>query len=107
MDIKTETERTCQYRSCGKSLTGRPAQTRYCDSKCRTAQLTTKIDEQTGEERPLRIGFGCAHPKERQAEITEGDQKRGHRHPVEGDRHEWSGFCVDPDCECPCNAEAT
>jgi hypothetical protein len=101
---ETSEERVCGYRSCGKSLAGRPAQTRYCNSKCRTLQLTTKIDERTGEERELRIGFGCAHPRERQAEITPGDQKRGHRHPGTDDRPEWSGWCVYTDCECPCNA---
>jgi hypothetical protein len=94
-------ERVCGYRSCGKSLKGRHGKAKYCDSKCRIAQLTTKIDEITGEERELRLGYGCQHPAERQAEPVERDKQR--RHPYTGNRPEWSGYCVYKDCECSCH----
>jgi hypothetical protein len=104
MDIKTETEHICQRPSCGKSLAGRPKQTRYCNAECRTAALTTKLDD-NGEERELIISFGCQYPRAQQAEIT--PRWQGRRHPVHGDRPQWSGYCVIVECECPCHPEAT
>lgn len=102
---ETETEFVCQYRGCGKSLEGRRKQTKYCDATCRTAALTTTIDEKTGEERPLRISFGCSYPTAGTAEILKRDQAR--RHPYEGNRPKWSGYCVDKQCECHCHDEVT
>jgi hypothetical protein len=98
---ETQTERVCGYRSCGKSLKGRHGKTRYCNSECRTLQLTTKIDDVTGEERELRVSFGCENPRAQQAEIT--PRYQGRRHPYAGDRPQWSGYCVYMDCECSCH----
>jgi len=42
--------------------------------------------------------FGCSRPAEQQAEILSCDQ--GRRHPFEGARPEWSGYCLGCSCRC-------
>ena len=48
------------------------------------------------------ISHACQYPADQQAEILESH--RGHRHPWDGRRPEWSGYCVIDTCNCTCHA---
>jgi hypothetical protein len=50
------------------------------------------------------ISHACKYPAEPQAEIMRGH--RGRRHPFEGSRPEWSGYCVPNRCNCKCHVTA-
>lgn len=45
--------------------------------------------------------FGCQHPDQQQAPISPIHQ--GRRHPHDGERPEYSGYCVIESCACPCH----
>jgi hypothetical protein len=47
------------------------------------------------------VSFACTHPSEPQAEILPADRAR--RHPYEGNRPQWSGYCVIGKCACECH----
>lgn len=49
------------------------------------------------------VSHACSSPKEPQAEIAPGDQ--GRRHPYNGRRPMYSGYCVVLDCACKCHKE--
>jgi hypothetical protein len=100
--MTTETEHRCQNPKCQKLLTGRRADTKYCNPSCRYQAVNTAVDE-NGNEHEIWISSGCRYPRQQQAEIVPGDQ--GRRHPYSGSRPEWSGYCVIKTCECPCHPE--
>jgi hypothetical protein len=47
------------------------------------------------------ISHACQFPADQQAQIVPRD--RGRRHPHDGIRPEWSGYCVIGDCNCTCH----
>ena len=101
--MEAETEHRCQNPNCKKILVGRRSDTKFCDNACRY-EATHKVTGADGEQRDVWICSGCRYPKQQQAVIVKGDRKV--RHPVTGNRPEWSGYCVVKTCECPtCHPE--
>jgi hypothetical protein len=49
----------------------------------------------------IYLSEACKSPTAQQAEILPCDQE--HRHPVEGPRPQWSGYCISARCECTCH----
>jgi hypothetical protein len=66
-----------------------------------SAVTQAEIDENTHGGLESR-SLACREPTARQAEILPCDQ--GRRHPYEGNRPKWSGYCVTP-CSCWCHRE--
>lgn len=65
-----------------------------------TALGKFSLDDPAWDYEPA-VSFACQYPAERQAEILPADQ--GGRHPYNGNRPQWSGYCTVDSCVCECH----
>jgi len=78
----------------------RPYFTRPC---AESDHFRTCIDLAIEADSKPWISFACQHPAEQQAAILPENQKR--RHPYNGRRPEWSGYCTVDSCACSCHID--
>jgi hypothetical protein len=94
---------------CGKAYRNPPCQKsdhyRTCiDLAIEADQLGLPFDDNKGRERRKPwISFGCQNPREQQAMISPNYRDR--RHPYDGARPEWSGYCPVTSCACSCHLD--
>lgn len=84
-------DRKCGY--CGKPYRARPCGESDHYRAC--------IDLAYDEAEKAFTSSACLHPAQQQATIS--PEQRGRRHPYDGDRPEFSGYCVSDKCACPCH----
>jgi hypothetical protein len=105
--------RPVRCEKCGTKFTRTHGRQRFCTScipnwrrtrgAVRQADRVKAVAAEDGQPRIL-LSPGCEQLRAQQAEILPADQ--WHRHPYDGLRPQWSGWCLYPGCGCPCHRKA-
>jgi hypothetical protein len=84
------------------SYCGRPYRSAPCE---RSDHYRSDINSAIEKASEPMVSHACEYPRDQQAPISPSYQ--GRRHPYEGDRPQWSGFCVADQCACDCHRNDT
>ena len=84
----------CQNPRCGKPMLRKRRDAKFCSAHCRNEARQIKLAELPD----LWVCQACHYPKQPQAEIVMTEDVL--RHPYNGKRPEYSGWCVVKGCQC-------
>jgi hypothetical protein len=113
--VALDISRPVRCERCRTKFTRTHGRQRFCTScipNWRRTRAVLRLAERAkaavaAEQERLRGGYvspGCQEPRMQQAEILLVDQWR--RHPYDGPRPQWSGWCLPPGCACSCHGMA-